>query len=124
MTQKRVGYVLSGLAVLFLVFDTTLKLLQVTAAVEAMPQLGYPGHLLLTIGVIELGCLLLYVIPPTSVLGAVLLTGFLGGAVATHLRIGNSLAGHILFPTYVAAFVWGGLLLRETRLRALFPLRR
>jgi hypothetical protein len=75
------------------------------------------------IGVILLSCVVAYVIPSTSVLGAVLLTGYLGGAVATHVRVGNPLFSHTLFPIYVALFVWGGLFLRDARLRALFPWR-
>jgi hypothetical protein len=75
------------------------------------------------IGLLELVCLVLYVIPRTSVLGAILLTGYLGGAVATHVRVGSPMLTHVLFPIYVAALVWGGLFLREARLRALVPLR-
>ena len=90
---------------------------------ESFGQLGYPVSLALGIGAVELACLVLYVIPRTSVLGAILLTGYLGGAVATHVRVGSPLLTHVLFPIYVAALVWGGLFLREGRLRALVPLR-
>ena len=76
------------------------------------------------IGIIELVCLALYVIPQTSVLGAILFTGYLGGAIATHVRIGSPLFTHILFPIYVAVLIWGGLYAREPRLRALLPVRR
>lgn len=90
---------------------------------ESMTQLGYPAEMAISIGVLELVCLALYVVPRTSVLGAVLLTGYLGGAIATHVRIGNPLFSHVLFPTYIAALLWAGLFLREQRLRVLLPLR-
>jgi hypothetical protein len=77
-----------------------------------------------SLGVTLLACVVAYILPRTSVLGALLLTGYLGGAVATHVRVGNPLFSHVLFPTYVAALLWGGLLLRDARLRALLPLRR
>jgi hypothetical protein len=85
--------------------------------------LGYPARTVFPIGVILLLCVMTYVIPSTSVLGAVLLTGYLGGAVATHVRVENPLFSHTLFPIYVALFAWGGLFLRDARLRALFPWR-
>ena len=117
------GRGLSALAVLFLVFDSIAKLLEAAPVVAASTQLGYPASTVFPIGVILLLCVVAYVIPPTAVLGAVLLTGYLGGAVATHVRVGNPLFSHALFPLYVALFVWGGLFLREARLRALFPWR-
>ncbi len=116
--------ILSGLAVLFMLFDVTIKLMQSPLAIQGTTELGYPASAVFTIGLIQLLCLALYVIPPTAVLGAVLFTGYLGGAVATHVRLGNPLFSHQLFPLYVAAFLWGGLYLREPRLRALLPLRR
>lgn len=116
--------ILSGLAVLFMLFDVTIKLMQSPMAIQGTTELGFPASAVFTIGLIQLLCLVLYVIPQTAVLGAVLFTGYLGGAVATHLRLGNPLFSHQLFPLYVAAFLWGGLYLREPRLRALLPLRR
>ena len=118
------GRILSGLAIAFLLFDSGLKIARVPAAVEGTVQLGYPAETVLGIGLVQLVCLALYIAPRTSVFGAVLLTGYLGGAVATQLRVGNPLFSHILFPTYVAALVWGGLYLRDARLRALFPVLR
>ena len=120
MSNKQIwtGRIVSGLAVVFLLFDATIKVLRIPAAVEGTKQLGYRGDVLLTLGVIQLVCLIVYVIPRTAVLGAILWTGYLGGAVATHLRVGNPLASHILFPTYVALLLWGGLWLRNERLRA------
>src|SRR5215203_6848365 len=119
-----VGYALTGLAALFLAFDTVMKLLAIEQAVQSTTELGYPPSAVFTIGVIELVCLALYLVPATSVSGAILLVGYLGGAVATHLRVGSPLATHVLFPMYVAALIWGGLYLREPRLRALLPFRR
>ena len=119
-----IGYALTGLAALFLAFDTVLKLLAIKQAVQSTTELGYPASAVFTIGVIELVCLALYLVPATTVSGAILLVGYLGGAVATHVRVGNPLASHVLFPMYVAAMLWGGLYLREPRLRALLPFRR
>lgn len=123
-TTVRIGTVLSGLAILFMAFDTVLKLLALDVAVEGTKQLGYPGGSIVAIGIIELVCLVAYVVPRTSVFGAVLMTGYLGGAIATHVRVGSPLFSHILFPIYVAVLVWGGLYLRDERVRELIPLRR
>lgn len=117
------GRVLSALAVLLLAFDSLGKLLEVAPVIEGSTALGYPASLVFSLGVILLLCVVAYAIPSTSVLGAVLLTGYLGGAIATHVRVENPLFTHTLFPVYVAAFVWGGLFLREARLRALLPWR-
>ena len=119
-----IGRVLSALAILFLLFDCVIKVLQLPVAVEGTTQLGYPATVVLGIGVVELVCLVLYVIPQTSVFGAILFTGYLGGAIATHVRIGSPLFSHVLFPIYVAALIWGGLYAREDRLRSLIPIRR
>ena len=121
--RRITGYALTGFVALFLTFDTVLKLLQLAPAMQGTIELGYPANSVLVIGVIELVCLVLYLVPRTSVLGALLLTGYLGGAIATHVRIGSPLLTHILFPIYVALMVWGGLYLRESRLRALLPFR-
>ena len=122
--ERRTAYVLTTLAVLFLTFDTVIKLLRLAPAVQGTVALGYPEHAVAVIGAIELVCLVLYLVPRTAVLGAVVFTGYLGGAVATHLRVGNPLLSHTLFPIYVAILLWGGLYLRDPRLRALMPLRR
>ncbi|HEU6452429.1 MAG TPA: DoxX family protein [Gemmatimonadaceae bacterium] len=117
------GRVLSGLAIIFLVFDTAIKFLARPEVAASMQQLGFPTELALVIGSIELACLIIYVIPATSVLGAILFTGYLGGAIATHLRLENPLFSHILFPTYIAALLWGGLYLRDSRVRVLLGQR-
>jgi DoxX-like family len=118
------GRVLSWLAVAFLLFDSAGKLLQVQPMIDGTIQLGYSRDIVFSLGVILLSCVVAYVIPRTSVLGALLLTGYLGGAVATHVRVENPLFSHVLFPTYVGALLWGGLILRDARLRSLLPIRR
>jgi len=97
--------------------------LKLGPAVDGTMALGYPAGSVQGIGIIELVCLVLYLVPRTSVLGGLLLTGYLGGAIATHVRVSNPLFTHTLFPVYVAIVLWGGLYLREKRLRALLPLR-
>ncbi len=111
--------ILGGIAILFLLFDAVIKILMVPAVVEGSELLGYPPESMYGIGLTLLACVILYSIPRTSVLGAVLLTGYLGGAVATHVRVGNPLFSHTLFPIYVAAFAWGALYLRDPRVRQL-----
>lgn len=114
--QLWAGRVLSGIAVAFLAFDASGKLLRVTPVIEGTMKLGYPESAVFPIGVLLLIGVLLYVIPQTSVVGAIYLVGYLGGAVAPHDRVGSPLATHRLFPVYVAALVWGGLVLRHPRL--------
>src|SRR5438445_10565793 len=117
---------MSGLAVAFLAFDVVIKFLKPAPApvVEAFAQLGWSLSLAPVLGTILLVSTVLYVIPNTSVFGAIVLTGYLGGAVSTHLRAGDPLFSHVLFPTYLGVLLWGGLYLREERLRALLPFRR
>lgn len=122
-TRVVAGRVITALPVLFLLFDTVIKLIKIDPVVDSFAQLGYAVSLARGIGLLELVCLAAYVFPRTAVLGAVLLTGYLGGAVATHLRAGSPLLTHLLFPVYVGALIWGGLYLREERLRALVPFR-
>jgi sugar phosphate permease len=117
--RKVLGLLLTALAALFLTFDTVIKVLRLAPAVQGTTALGYPADAVLWIGIIELVCLALYLVPRTSVLGALLLTGYLGGAVATHVRVSSPLFSHTLFPIYVALVLWGGLYLREKRLREL-----
>lgn len=118
-----IGRTLSGIAALALLADSIGKLVEVQPVIDGTLALGYPRDSVFTLGVILFTCVLVYVIPQTSLAGAVLLTAYLGGAVATHMRVDSPLFTHVLFPTYVAAFVWGGLYLRDPRLRALFRLR-
>jgi hypothetical protein len=117
--MRRAGWAVTALPVLFLLFDATIKLLQIQPVVEAFQRLGIPGHLAPSIGALQLACILLYLYPRTALLGAVLLTGFLGGATLTHVRVGDPLFSHTLFPAYIGAMAWAGLYLRDARLRAL-----
>ncbi len=117
------GRVISGLAVAFLIFDSIGKLLEVQPVVDGTRQLGYSPDVVFSLGATLLSCVLAYLVPRTSVIGAVLLTGYLGGAVATHVRVASPLFTHVLFPTYVAALLWGGLVLRDARLRRFLPWR-
>jgi len=118
------GIILSGLAVAFLIFDGVIKFTKMPPVAQAFQQLGLPLSLAVTVGVLELVCVAGYVIPQTAVLGAILLTAFLGGAVLAHVRVLDPLFSHTLFPVYVGVMIWGGLFLRDRRLRALLPVRR
>ena len=124
MNSIWIGRILSGLAALALFADSLGKLVQAQPVIDGTLALGYPRESVFTLGVILFTCVVAYVVPRTSMVGAILLTAYLGGAVATHVRVESPLLTHVLFPTYVAAFVWGGLLLRDRRLRAFLPLRR
>lgn len=119
----RAGIALSALSVVFLAFDAVIKLIVIAPVVQSFAQLGYPVVLARGLGLLELVCVAVYLVPRTAVLGAIVLTGFLGGAIATHLRVGDPLFSHTLFPIYVALLVWGGLYLRDTALRALLSRR-
>jgi hypothetical protein len=120
------GRVLSTLPVLFLVMDIAFKFISPPPqpVIDACKELGWPLELNTAVGIILALCLIAHLIPRTAVLGAVLLTGYLGGAVAIHVRVHNPLLSHTLFPFYIAIPLWLGLLFRDPRLRAIFPLRR
>jgi len=122
--RLRIGWGLSGLVILFLIMDGVMKLAGPSVVAEAQAKLGYPGSVTFGLGVLLLTCTVLYAIPRTSVLGAILLTGYLGGAIASQLRIGEPWVSHILFGVYLGLFVWGGLYLRNDQLRAIFPIRQ
>lgn len=113
------GRILSALPALFLLLDGAMKLANIPEVIQASEKAGIPGHLLPLIGVVLLCCVALYIIPRTAPIGAVLLTGYLGGAVLTHLRIGDPVFTHVLAPVYFAVFLWGGLYLRDERVRRL-----
>jgi|SRR5581483_7493343 len=117
------GRVLSGLVILFLAMDIAMKLLALPVVDRAGAALGWQAGTGRMLGVILLGCTVLYIYPRTAVLGAILLTGYLGGAVASHLRVGDPLFTHVLFGVYLGIMAWGGLWLRDTKLQALFPFR-
>jgi hypothetical protein len=118
-----IGRILSALPVLFLLMDGIMKPVKPEPVVKATIELGYPESVITALGVILLVCVILYLVPRTAVLGAVLLTGYFGGAIATQMRVGNPLFSHVLFPVYLAVLIWGGLFLRNSRVRALIPLR-
>jgi hypothetical protein len=112
-----IGRIVSGLALLFLAFDSTLKLVMPAMAAQATPELGFTEHTVFIVGAIEAVCFVLYLVPRTSVLGALLWVGYLGGAVATHVRAGSPVLTHTLFPLVIAALLGVGLWLRDARLR-------
>jgi hypothetical protein len=118
-TARRAGLAVTGLVTLFLLFDSVTKLLRLPPVVEATVQMGFPGWTVPVIGGTLLACLVLYLVPRTAVLGAVLLTGYLGGAVCAQLRIDAPLFSTLLFPVYTGILVWLGLYLRSAALRAL-----
>lgn len=117
------GRIMSFLPSALLLLDAAGKLAKPAQVVEATIKLGYPENVIFPIGIILLICVIIYLIPKTSVLGAILLTGYLGGAVATHVRAGGSLF-EILFPAIFGALIWGGIYLRDERIRALIPLKK
>ena len=117
------GYVLTGLPVLFLLFDGIAKLFKPVVVIEATVQLGYAESVIIPLGVVLTLCTILYALPRTAMLGAILLTGYLGGAVATHVRAATGWFS-ILFPVIAGVLLWGGLYWRDERLRVLLPLRR
>jgi len=122
---RMIGWVLSGLMIAFLLMDATMKLLAMPIVLETQAPLGFAGAATARgLGALLFACTLLYAAPQTAVLGAILLTGYLGGAVATHLRVGDPLFSHVLFGVYMGVALWLGLYLRDPRLRALVPLRR
>ena len=115
----RTGWTLTALVSAFLLFDASIKLLRLDMVAQSARELGYAPETMFATGLVLLTCLIIHLIPRTAVLGAVLLTGYLGGAIATHVRVGNPLLSHTLFPIYIAAFIWGGLYLRDARVRGL-----
>jgi hypothetical protein len=122
-TPQICGWAMTALVAAFMTFDATIKLLVIRPVVDAFNQLGFPVELARGMGVLEMVILVLYLTPRTAVLGAVLLTGLLGGAVASHLRLLDPWASHILSGVYVGVLAWGGLYLRDERLRRLLPFR-
>ena len=122
--KRRLGWGISGLMILFLLFDSVSKLALEQHVVAATAGIGYPPALIRPLGIICLACTVLYAIPRTSIFGAILLTGYLGGAVASKVRIEDPVFSSVLFGVYFGIFAWGGLYLRDSRLHALIPVRR
>ena len=114
-TRLWTARVMTTIAALFLLLDSGMKLLQSPEAVAGTVALGYPAGVLLWLGIVQLVCVILYLIPRTSIVGAIMLTGYLGGAIATHVRVESPMFTHTLFPIYLAALLWGAIILRETR---------
>ncbi len=121
-TVRWISYSMSGLVIIFMLMDSIMKFVKPPEVIEGTLALGFTEDHLIIIGSLGLTSTLLYIFPPTSILGAVLLTGYFGGAMATHVRLNNPLFTHILFTVYLGIFMWGGLWLRNTKLRALFPM--
>ena len=122
-TSLWAGRIITGLIAAFLVFDAVIHLLKPAPVVEGFAKLGFPIRFAVPLGIIELVCVLLYGIPCTSIFGAILMTGYLGGAIAIQLPTGNPFFGEVLFPVYIGVFLWGGIYLRDDRLRTLVPWR-
>jgi DoxX-like family len=126
LTMKWAGSIMSGLVIAFMLLDGGMKLVPFDVVIKATAELGYPASTTLArgLGILGLVCTALYALPRTAVLGAILLTAYMGGAAASHLRAGSPLFTHILFGVYLALLLWGGLYLRDARVRALLPLRK
>ncbi len=118
-TMLWVGRVISALMIVFLLFDAGVKILKLPVAMEGTTRLGYPASVIQPLGIVALACVLLYAVPRTSILGAILLTGYLGGATATQVRIQDA---WFIFPAILGVLIWAGLYLRDERLRGLIPL--
>lgn len=118
------GRILSGLVVLFLLMDGVMKLFKPAPVVTASAELGWPDQIIIATGILLLICTILYAVPRTAILGAILLTGYLGGAVAIQWRIGHPLFAETLFPVYMGIVLWAGLYLRDEQLCEMIPLRR
>ena len=119
LARRWAGRLLTAIPVAFLLMDSVIKLMRMAPVIESFAHLGYAPELAAVIGAVELLCIALYLVPRTSIAGAVLLTGFLGGAVASHVRVADPLLTHALFPVYVAVLLWAGLYLRDRRVRQL-----
>jgi hypothetical protein len=126
ISARLLGRILSGLVIVFLLLDGAIKLVPWPVVTDTLDRMGYGSSetLARSLGIITIICTALYSIPPTSILGAILLTGYLGGAMASHVRIGSPLLTHVLFGFYLGLMVWGGLWLRDRNLRTLIPFRR
>lgn len=122
-TMVWTGRILSGLGAGLMLVDSLVKVLKLAPAVKGTAELGFPPESVMVLGILELAGTLLYLFPRTTLLGAIVLTGYLGGAIATHVRLSNPLFTHVLSPTYIALLIWGGMYLREERLRTLMMTR-
>ena len=123
-TQLIISRIMSGIVILFMLADSLSKFIKPEPVIEGTLELGYAEHHILIIGILGLLATIIYAIPYTTVLGAILLTGYFGGAIATHIRLDNPLFSHTLFPVYLAVLVWGGLWLRNKQLQTLMPFKK
>ena len=125
-SARVLGRILSGLVIVFLLLDGAIKLVPWPVVTDTMDKMGYGSSesFARSLGIITIVCTILYSIPPTSILGAILVTGYLGGAIASHVRIGSPLFSHTLFGLYLGLMLWGGLWLRDRNLRSLLPFHR
>jgi len=123
-TQLIISRIMSGIVILFMLADSLFKFIKPEPVIEGTLELGYAEHHILIIGILGLLATIVYAIPSTAVLGAVLLTGYFGGAIATHIRLDNPLFSHTLFPVYLAVLAWGGLWLRSKQLQTLMPFKK
>lgn len=122
-TQNMIGWIMGGFFIAFMLFDAVIKFLKLPMVIETtVNDLGYQEHHILIMGGLCFSCLVLYIFPRTSVLGAILFTAYLGGAIATNLRLDKPLLSHTLFPIYTAILMWGSLWLRRPELRDIFPI--
>lgn len=117
------GRIMSGIVILFMLMDSIMKFVKPKEVIDGTTMLGYQEHHIMTLGILGLVSVILYIIPQTAVLGAVFLTGYFGGAIATHVRMDNPLFSHVLFPIYLSILMWGGLWLRSKHLQQLIPYR-
>lgn len=123
-SQLWAARIMSGIVILFMLMDSIMKFFQPAEVITGTTELGYATHHILPLGILGFISILLYAYPKTSILGAILLTGYWGGAIATHMRLDNPLFSHLLFPVYLGILAWGGLWLRDKKLRNLFPFRK
>jgi hypothetical protein len=119
ISRVTVGRIVTALPLAFLIFDIAIKFTHVDAVAQANTQLGLPANSAPFIGILEAVCLAIYLIPRTALFGAVIFTGYLGGAISLHVRVGNPLFSHVLFPVYIATLLWLGLYLRDSRVRGI-----
>lgn len=123
--KQTTGWTMSGVLIAFMLLDSAMKLVPLQVVTQTMAELGYPAssEMARGLGILGMICTALYALPRTAVLGAILLTGYMGGAMATHVRIGSPLFSHVLFGFYLGLLAWGGLYLRDPRIRAILPFR-
>ncbi|WP_020528274.1 DoxX family protein [Flexithrix dorotheae] len=124
LKKSTLGMIMSGLVIAFMLMDTLFKFIRPQEVIDTTSELGWPVHHILTMGLLSLVVTILYLIPRTAILGAILMTGFFGGAIASNLRVDNPLFSHVLFPVYIGILAWGGLLLRNPQVKSIFTFKK